>query len=99
MTPREIATKAAAIATVGALLLGGAQVMGWMAETDADIERASVQAYCQGVATWQAEAARGIAPERRTGHPDYNGTADEQCRPGNRSAIPNRSTERQLAGN
>lgn len=92
MTLREIVTRAVLIAAMAGALGAGGHVMGWIAKTDAEVERASVQAYCQGVATWQAEAAQGIAPERRTGHPDYHGTADEQC--------PSRfDNQRQLASN
>ena len=41
--------------------------------------------YCQEVAVWSAEAARGIDPHHRTGHPDYRGNAAEIC-PGLRPA-------------
>lgn len=41
--------------------------------------------YCAEVAVWQAEEARGIPPERRTGMPDYRGIAEEHC-PGLRPA-------------
>ncbi|WP_110642634.1 hypothetical protein [Salinicola sp. CPA57] len=37
--------------------------------------------YCESVATWNAEAARGVAPSRRYGHPDYDGIAAEACAP------------------
>lgn len=41
--------------------------------------------YCNEVAVWTAEEARGIDPLRRTGHPDYRGIAAEHC-PGMRPA-------------
>lgn len=41
--------------------------------------------YCNEVAVWTAEEARGIDPLNRTGHPDYRGIASEHC-PGMRSA-------------
>jgi len=41
--------------------------------------------YCQEVAVWAAEAARGIDPHHRTGVPDYRGIAEEHC-PGLRPA-------------
>ena len=41
--------------------------------------------YCQEVAVWAAEAARGIDPLDRTGHPDFRGNAAEIC-PGMRPA-------------
>lgn len=41
--------------------------------------------YCHEVAVWSAEEARGIAPNDRTGHPDYRGIAAEHC-PGMRPA-------------
>lgn len=85
MTPREIAIKAVMIAALAGLLLGAGHVLGWIAETDAKVERASIEAYCQGVATWLVEESRGIRPEHRTGHPDYDEIAAEHC-PGLRPA-------------
>ncbi|HBP78116.1 MAG TPA: hypothetical protein DD685_04310 [Halomonas sp.] len=41
--------------------------------------------YCQEVAVWAAEEARGIDPLDRTGMPDYKGIAAEIC-PGLRPA-------------
>ena len=49
-----------------------------------DSERMHRQ-YCQEVAVWAAEAARGIDPHHRTGPPDYRGNAAEIC-PGLRPA-------------
>ncbi|MFW6344723.1 MAG: hypothetical protein ACOC0M_00105 [Halomonas sp.] len=57
-------------------------------------EQAALEAYCESVATWQAEAARGIRPEHRTGHPDYDEIAADECS-GLRPA--GTTTERQLA--
>ncbi|APC45924.1 hypothetical protein QHH_12 [Halomonas phage QHHSV-1] len=71
---------------------------GWLQATDRQVSRASLEAYCTGVAVWSAEASRGIAPERRTGHPDYDERAEEDC-PGMRPAGPAITTERQLARN
>ena len=97
MTPRQLITTALqilAVAAAGALLI---HALGWMAATDRQVERASLEAYCQGVVTWQVEASRGIAAEQRTGHPDYEQRAAEDC-PGLRPALP-AITERQLARN
>lgn len=94
MTPREIAIKAVMIAALAGALLGAGHVLGWIAKTDAKVEQGMLEAYCTGVATWQAEAARGVEPKIRTGHPDYNGTAADQC-PGLRPA--GYANERQLA--
>lgn len=41
---------------------------------------ASHARYCENVAIWDSEASRGIRPEHRTGHPDYNAIADKYCR-------------------
>ncbi len=82
-----------AVAAAGA---GIVHALGWMAATDRQVERASLEAYCTGVVTWQVEASRGIAPEHRTGHPDYDERAAEDC-PGMRPAGPAITTERQLA--
>lgn len=35
--------------------------------------------YCENVATWLAQKARGVEPLNRTGHPDYQGTAATTC--------------------
>ncbi len=60
--------------------------------------QAAAREYCESVAIWLAEEARGIAPEHRTGHPDYEEIAVEQC-PGLRPAYPAdaQPTPRQLA--
>lgn len=79
MTPREIAIKAVMIAALAGALLGAGHVLGWIAETDAQVEQGMLEAYCTGVATWQVEAARGVPEVQRTGHPDYRNTAAEQC--------------------
>ena len=41
--------------------------------------------YCQGVAVWEADAARGIGPYDRAGHPDWREIAADVC-PGMRPA-------------
>lgn len=97
MTPRQLLITAAKILAVGALLAGLVHAGSWMAATDQQVSRASLQAYCQGVVTWEVEASRGVAPEHRTGHPDYEERAAEDC-PGMRPALP-AITERQLARN
>lgn len=43
------------------------------------------QNYCQDVALWEAEAARGIDPYQRSGHPDWREIAADVC-PGMRPA-------------
>lgn len=98
MSLRQLITTALqtlAVAAAGALLI---HALGWASATDRQVSRASLEAYCQGVITWQVEASRGIAAEQRTGHPDWRGTAAEDC-PGIRPALPAITTERQLARN
>ncbi|SDO71379.1 hypothetical protein SAMN04487957_11098 [Halomonas shengliensis] len=46
---------------------------------DQDVAQAEREVYCQGVATWLVEESRGIRPEHRTGHPDYDEIAAEHC--------------------
>lgn len=46
---------------------------------DKKVAEATQARYCNEVAIWNAEAARGIRPERRTGQPDWRGIADEHC--------------------
>ncbi len=90
--------RALMVLVMAAALVALAQVSGWLAATDRQVERASLKAYCTGVATWSAEAARGVPLNRRTGHPDYDERAAEDC-PGMRPAGPAITTERQLARN
>ena len=54
-------------------------VLGAVQQTEREVAAEAHRQYCASVATWQAEARQGIAPERRTGHPDYDGIAAEQC--------------------
>lgn len=49
--------------------------------SDYEVQIMQQDRYCESVATWNAEAARGVAPERRYGHPDYDGIAAEVCNP------------------
>lgn len=67
----------ALIAIVGAMAALG--------RADHETQQAQHLRYCEDVALWQAEAARGIDPHHRTGHPDYQGIAEEHC-PGLRPA-------------
>ncbi|RUR52735.1 hypothetical protein [Vreelandella populi] len=59
--------------------------MAWAATLDADDQETRYLRYCNDVAVWAAEEARGIPPEHRTGTPDYRGNAAEMC-PGMRPA-------------
>lgn len=68
------------------IALGAAlTVMALLGRADYATEQRILDTYCEDVAVWAAEAARGIRPEHRTGHPDYHGIAAEQC-PGMRPA-------------
>jgi len=96
MTAREIAIKAVMITALGGAMLGAGHVLSWIAETDAKVEQGMLEAYCTGVATWKAEEARGVLLEHRTGHPDYDEIAADQC-PGLRPAGYATTYERQLA--
>ncbi|CAM3309717.1 hypothetical protein [Halomonas lysinitropha] len=90
--------RALQILSVAAALVAIYSLSAWLTAIDRQVERASLEAYCTGVAVWSAEESRGIAPERRTGHPDYDERAAEDC-PGMRPAGLNITTERQLARN
>ncbi|MDN3525671.1 hypothetical protein QWY79_10390 [Halomonas sabkhae] len=54
-------------------------VLGAVQQTEREVAAEAHRQYCASVATWHAEARQGIAPEHRTGHPDYDGIAAEQC--------------------
>lgn len=45
--------------------------------TDGEVRQAAQADYCQAVAQWQAEAARGVPAAKRFGHPDYDDRASE----------------------
>lgn len=49
--------------------------------SDYEVQLMQQDRYCESVATWNAEAARGVAPSRRYGHPDYDGIAADVCNP------------------
>ncbi|MFI8748817.1 hypothetical protein ACIGG6_02260 [Vreelandella lionensis] len=65
-----------------AAIIGGMIVA---SKLDASDKERMHRKYCQEVAVWEAEKARGIDPLDRTGHPDYRGNAAEVC-PGMRPA-------------
>ncbi|WFM72918.1 hypothetical protein [Halomonas sp. CKK8] len=95
---RRALLRALLILVVAAAGAGIVHALGWMAATDRQVERASLEAYCTSVAVWSAEESRGVPLDRRTGHPDYDERAAEDC-PGMRPAGPAITTERQLARN
>ncbi|MBB3142789.1 hypothetical protein [Halomonas organivorans] len=63
------------------LVLAAAGMLAMAAVTRMDTQVASEmhRQYCQDVALWQAEAARGVPLNRRVGQPDWKGIAAEQC--------------------
>ncbi|MCT8506175.1 hypothetical protein [Chromohalobacter moromii] len=46
-----------------------------------EVQQRQEARYCDNVQQWRTEAARGIEPESRYGHPDYDGIASEICTP------------------
>ncbi|MGP9633761.1 hypothetical protein ACT3R7_11910 [Halomonas sp. AOP43-A1-21] len=68
---------------VGVLGFVGLAVAGQMDEGNkADVD-ATHQRYCDNIALWNAEAARGIPEIERTGHDDWRGTASRYCKGSN----------------
>lgn len=92
----RVLIRALLILAVAAAGAGIVHALGWMAATDRQVERASLEAYCTSVAVWTAEADRGVPLNRRTGHPDYDQRAAEDCA-GMRPAGAAPTPERQLA--
>lgn len=81
--------------SIGALAL--AFILGVMilaAQGDAKEYQQSVLAYCEGVAVFEADKARGVPLDRRLGHRDWDERIDvsEQC-PGMRPAAPAITTQ------
>ena len=62
-------------------------VMGQLSKGEAQEQSDWLISYCTDAAIWQAEEARGVPLNQRTGQPDYRGIAAEQC-PGMRPAAP-----------
>lgn len=60
-----------------------------LAEGEAEDAQRDVLAYCEGVAVFEAEKARGVPLEQRVGHYDWDESINvaEQC-PGMRPAGP-----------
>lgn len=77
--------KKIALFAVGVLGFVGLAVAGHYDEGNRADVKAVHERYCEGVAVWQAEAARGIPKVERTGHDDWRGIAEEKC-PGLRPA-------------
>ncbi|WIX32546.1 hypothetical protein QO259_17305 [Salinicola sp. JS01] len=73
-----LAGVAATITTLVVLTVASTDLLG---PSDYDVQLMQQARYCDGVATWRAEAARGVPPARRYGHPDYDGIAAEVCAP------------------
>ncbi|WP_447556395.1 hypothetical protein [Vreelandella sp. EE22] len=73
---------------LGAIITGLA-VLGHGAPGEADEPRRQLLVYCEGVAVFEAEKARGVPLENRVGHYDWDDRIDvaEQC-PGMRPARP-----------
>ncbi|MDX5979570.1 hypothetical protein [Vreelandella alkaliphila] len=70
---------------VGVMGFVGLAVAGHFDKSNqADVDAVHLR-YCEGVAVWQAEAARAIPEFERTGHDDWRGIAEEYC-PGLRPA-------------
>lgn len=87
--------KKAPLAAALALIVG-LVVMTQIQTSDAEVRAERLETYCEGVAIWKAEGARGIPKERRAGQPDYRDIAEDSC-PGLRPAAPATDQPRQLA--
>lgn len=80
---RQMITHPAAgvVSAIGTLGLLTAASVGLVGPSDYDVQLMQQQQYCESVATWNADADRGVEPSRRYGHPDYDGIAAEVCAP------------------
>ncbi|WP_249976105.1 hypothetical protein [Vreelandella olivaria] len=70
-------------------LLAVIAALGMLAEGEAEDAQRSLLMYCEGVAIWEAEKARGVPRDQRAGHLDWDNRIDvaQQC-PGMRPALP-----------
>ena len=74
--PFALVVGAVAVALTIMALLGNADAK--------EAERIEMR-YCESVAKWKAQAARGVDPLHRSGHPDFKNVAADAC-PGLRPA-------------
>jgi len=70
-------------------LLAVIAALGMLAEGEAEDKQRGLLVYCEGVAVFEAEKARGVPLANRTGHRDWDNSIDvaESC-PGMRPAGP-----------
>lgn len=70
-------------------LLAVVAALGMVAEGDAEDQQRDLLVYCEGVAVFEAEKARGVPLDQRVGHRDWDNSINvaEQC-PGMRPAGP-----------
>ena len=70
-------------------LLAVVAALGMTAEGEAEDQERDVLAYCEGVAVFEAEKARGVPLDQRVGHYDWDDSINvaEHC-PGMRPAAP-----------
>tara|TARA_R100000027_G_C2209358_1_gene82524 strand:- start:319 stop:567 length:249 start_codon:yes stop_codon:yes gene_type:complete len=68
-------------------ILSAVAVFGMIAEGDAEDAQRDVLVYCEGVAVFEAEKARGVPLDQRVGHRDWDDSINvpETC-PGMREA-------------
>lgn len=66
---------------LGLVAAGGLTLLAGVGPSEYEVQQRQEARYCDNVAQWRAEAARGIAPDRRYGHPDYDGIASDICLP------------------
>jgi len=77
ITKKQTLSMTAPVFLIAALALAG--------NDDHAEEERKLMRYCERVAQFEAQAARGIPIEQRQGHRDHKGVAAEQC-PGMRPA-------------
>lgn len=70
-------------------ILSVVAVLGMIAEGEAEDAQRDVLVYCEGVAVFEAEKARGVPLDKRVGHRDWDDSINvaEQC-PGMHPAAP-----------
>ncbi|MEG3078525.1 hypothetical protein R3F64_01475 [Halomonas sp. 5021] len=66
-------------------ILGLVTAMAWAGNADYEATQREHLRYCERVAQYEAEVARGVPTEKLNGHSDFKNVAEEHC-PGLRPA-------------
>lgn len=70
-------TKKKALGVMAPMILIAAYA--WAGNADYKEEELELERYCERVAQFEAQAARGVPIDQRQGHRDHKGIAEDEC--------------------